>query len=219
MFSSIVPFASSHRSAIIKVFQLGYVCALLFLGLSAFILMSGHPLTPIVSELGEKCGQLALCFFILASVPGMAGRFRFKHPLVTIGLMFRRHIGISTFVLAFCHSQISYLIPILSAGMLPPFPPPLFAFWGGLTFMGLFILFITSNDFSVKKLGSWWKRIHKLLYVLFWGIFLHVALQELSVWAVLIFLVAVLEIVSLVYDQQLKQKAVAAKPIIQSGTL
>lgn len=219
MFTTLVPFASAHRSRIIKIFQLGYVVALLFLGVSAYILVAGHPLTPVISALGEKCGQFALCFFILASIPGMAGRFQVKHPLVTLGLMFRRHIGISTFILALCHSEISYVIPIVSAGMFPPFPPPLFIIWGMLAFIGLFILFSTSNDFSVKKLGSWWKRLHKLLYVLFWFIFLHVALQELSVWAILIFLFAILEVASLVYDFMRKRQAAAAKPVVQSTPL
>lgn len=219
MFTSIVPLASAYRSTLIRIFQLCYVLALVFLGGSAYLLLAGHPLSPLISAMGEKFGQLAVCFFILASIPGMAGRFRIKHPLVTIGLMFRRHIGISTFVLAFMHSQISYIIPFISSGMLPPFPPPLFVLWGSIAYLGLFILFITSNDLSVKKLGGWWKRLHKLIYILFWFIFLHVAFQELSVWAILIFLFAVIEVVSLVYDFMRKRQAVAVQPVVQSTSL
>ncbi|MBP9700422.1 ferric reductase-like transmembrane domain-containing protein [Candidatus Woesebacteria bacterium] len=219
MFTSIVPLASANRSTIIRIFQLCYVLALVFLGGSAYLLLTGHPLSLVINEMGEKFGQLALCFFILASIPGMAGRFRIKHPLVTIGLMFRRHIGISTFVLAFMHSQISYIIPFISLGMLPPFPPPIFVLWGASAYLGLFILFITSNDWSVKKLGDWWKRLHKLLYILFWFIFLHVAFQELSVWAILILLFAIFEVASLVYDFMRKRQTVAVKPVVQSTPL
>jgi len=46
-----------------------------------------------------------------------------------------------------------------------------------------------------KKLGKWWKRLHRLTYLAMFGIFGHVALQT-SKWAVVIGVFVLLEAIS-----------------------
>lgn len=62
-----------------------------------------------------------------------------------------------------------------------------------------FWMFITANEGSVINLGVWWKRLHRLVYVVLWLTAFHVALQRISIWSILIWTVTILEVSSLVY--------------------
>jgi DMSO/TMAO reductase YedYZ heme-binding membrane subunit len=69
-------------------------------------------------------------------------------------------------------------------------------------------MFLTSNNLSVKRLGKWWKRLHRVVYIVVWLLVLHTGLQRISVWTYFIGVFAVLEIGSLIYNY-LKKKQVA----------
>jgi sulfoxide reductase heme-binding subunit YedZ len=78
---------------------------------------------------------------------------------------------------------------------------PLFQSVGFFALVLLSFLFITSNNFSVKKLGKWWKRIHRLIYVILLLVLIHTALQRVSIYSVLAAFFVSLEIASLIYNR------------------
>lgn len=166
---------------------------------------------------GRRFGQVALLLFLVTTLPGMLGRFKIRHALITIGIMFRRYMGIATFLFALCHALITFLIPLVLSRQ-PLFPLANYVVFGVFALLTMLPLFLTSNDWSVKTLGPNWKKIHKLVYVIFWFIFLHVAFQRLSIWTVLIGIAAVGEVISLLWDWLQKPSRVQSTPIATSQT-
>ncbi|MFJ3263862.1 protein-methionine-sulfoxide reductase heme-binding subunit MsrQ [Pseudomonas sp. NPDC086581] len=58
---------------------------------------------------------------------------------------------------------------------------------GGIAFLGLLSLAITSNRYSMRKLGASWKKLHRLIYVILGLGLLHmlwVVRSDLERWAV-----------------------------------
>ncbi len=144
-----------------------------------------------------KAGEYATLFFVLVSIPGIARRFRFSHKLIMIISMYRRQLGVLTYLLILMHALILRIIPWVTTQI--PLTFELFVAAGSLANMALFALFITSNDWSVKTLREWWGKIHTLIYVAVWFIFLHLAIQGVSKWSVIIGITAVLQVASHMY--------------------
>lgn len=206
MFQKLVPFCTAHRNDIIRLFQIGYLIGFLFLVFCAWVIFSGNQFVGAVFEAGTLLGQGAIILFVIVTTPGILGRFGVKHPLITIGIMFRRHTGISMFLAGMAHALIVSLLPKMAMG-LPILPLLVFETFGLLTLLVLFPLFLTSNLYSQQHLGKNWKRIHKTIYIAFWLMMLHTGLQGEMKFSILIGVMGVLETVSLIYDWK-KQKVV-----------
>ena len=158
-------------------------------------------------DLGVWYGRAALFMLSLTVLPGMLGRFRIKIPISYVITRYRRQFGITVFLLAFSHYSLINLAPQLS-GIFP------LMLWPGLLFMQLglvalillFLMFITSNSWSVIKMKDWWKRLHRIVYVILWLVLFHVFLQnKTSFWTIWIGAVAVLEVVSLFYHYLIRK--------------
>lgn len=150
---------------------------------------------PLFYDIGKKSGEMAILCFIFSSLPGIFRRFRISNKLIQILMRFRRSIGIATYLFVLIHSSFVRIVPWI-ARIFPVYPLEVYVMFGVVAHILLFLLFITSNDFSVNKLGVWWHRIHTLMYVIVWIIFLHVALLKISIWTVLIGATAVAEVAS-----------------------
>lgn len=191
--------ANKNRKNIVTLFKLIYFLVSAFIIAGAYVTFTNHPLQPYFYELAIGAGKLALVLLIIAVIPGILGRFGIKIQLTFIITNFRRYIGILMFLTALAHSSIVRLFPYLS-GLIPfTLPPPTFEIFGFLGLFLLFWLFITANEGSVIRLGVWWKRLHRLVYVVLWLTAFHVALQRISIWSILIGAVAILEALSLIY--------------------
>jgi len=154
-----------------------------------------------------EIGQIAIVTYTLTTIPGIARRFGKFYKPVSILMIFRRYIGITTFMLAFIHASIERLFWFLK-GQMGLIPDETFQIAGFCALIILLSLFLTSNDWSVKRLGKWWDRLHKLTYVAAWLIFAHVALQRLSVWSVLAGVTCIAVLVSHIYAaRKLKPRA------------
>lgn len=102
----------------------------------------------------------------------------------------RRAIGVGVFVYACVHVSSYYAKKGSFAEMAKYFVHPVIL-PALVAFVLFFILSITSNNFSIKKLkGKRWKKLHKLTYLCEILIFLHMALQggDTLVWAIIGFL-------------------------------
>lgn len=147
-------------------------------------------------------GRSALFMLTLTAIPGILGRFKIKIPITFIITRFRRHFGILVFMLAFSHSLYVYFLPQLTADKnILIFPRFLFMQFGFFALILLSPLFLTSNNLSQYILKKWWKRLHRIIYLILWLVFGHVALQRFSFWSVWIGIIAFLEIVSLIFDR------------------
>lgn len=143
-------------------------------------------------------GRISLVLYIVTMIPGMVRRFGKFYKPVSILMIFRRYIGITTFMFAFLHYSIERLFWSIKGDM-SYVPLAGFQLFGFAAFVILLSFFLTSNDISVKKLGIWWHRVHNLTYIVVWLIFLHVAIQRWSTWTVLIGVASVLQIASHIY--------------------
>lgn len=143
-------------------------------------------------------GRLALLFLLIVITPGILGRFNIQIKATRAITLYRRRLGILVFLIAFTHYHLVSLPKLV--GLEPfQFPFPLFQMFGFYALVILFLMFVTSNNLSVKRLGKWWKRFHRLVYIALLFILLHTALQRTSIWSILAGIFFVLEIISLAY--------------------
>lgn len=185
------------KKEIIVAFTLLYL-ALMGGALTGWLSLGGQPGYLALRDLSLLSGKAAIIVFVITIIPGMARRFGFVSRAFQFVMLFRRQFGLTVFFLVLFHLSIVWLIPSLQlAGSLIPLAT--FELMGLTAFLFLIPLFLTSNDWSVRHLGPWWKRIHSLIYVIAWFIFLHVSLQQSLLWASIIGVAAVAETLSLVF--------------------
>ncbi len=191
-----------NKNLIINAFISTHIIQVINIIAAAFFvsqLDSGNTIGIMYYGLGGKFGTLAALAFLVTITPGIAKRFGIRHKTLNIVMTFRRHFGIMTFLLVLTHLAILRLIPYFSWS--PFTTPPLRELIGIVAFFGFFLMFLTSNDFSTRRLGKWWGRLHSLSYVIVWLVFLHIALlKPTESTAILVGIFAVLEWVSLIYS-------------------
>ena len=156
-------------------------------------------------EYGKLAGTLSLVLFIITLIPSMIQRFGLAKEfnlLIKLILPVRRQFGILMFVAAFTHYLAMKVIPVLQFKLPPSLP--IYQAFGLVALIFSFALFITSNNWATRKLKSNWKRLHRLTYIIGWLIFGHVLLgglkseSEISLQAIIIGVVMVLEVASLI---------------------
>lgn len=92
---------------------------------------------------------------------------------------FRRQIGVAIFGYAVLHYIAVIMKQICkTGGFWPSYLLKVVPFTGFLAFLLLFLLAITSNDYSVRKMGiKRWKQLHLWAYVIEGLVMLHLLLQ------------------------------------------
>lgn len=153
------------------------------------------------TKLGTTSGNLAIIFFCLTLLPGILKRFQVTGSIKTLQLLlmsFRRQLGIMMYFFVLEHYLWVRLLPTIkfSSSIIPG---NIYEIMGMIAFFLLTPVFLTSNDYSVKRFGSYWKLVHKLVYVINWFILLHLLILGRGGWNLaLIYCLAILEIASLV---------------------
>lgn len=178
-----------NKNSIIKCFQILEIGLALLWFIVSYSLVGDMAAIGMLFDIGLKFGQAALMLYVLTLIPGILKRFNVLSQIRVVLHAFRRHFGIVMYIAMFIHMSWTTTLPLISVfGYdLSKFPMlATFQLVGLAAALILLPLFVTSNDFSVKKLGPWWKRIHRLTYVAMFLIFLHVALVESPKWLVLI---------------------------------
>lgn len=151
-------------------------------------------------QLGVACGKVALVLYIITVIPGIARRFTIRNKILSLLTIFRRYIGILMYLFASIHFSFVRIIGLLSDTW-SSWNFVLFELFGIIAVSLLFLLFITSNDLSLKRFNQWWYRIHKLTYIAMWFIFLHIAVQRISIWTILMGITLFLQVSSFVYSR------------------
>lgn len=186
MFGLLFNFLIKYHQKFVYLFFVLYFC-LFLLVLSSFYF-------PIVRLTSNFFGQISLLSYILTLLPGIATRFKIILLPLTVLRLYRRHIGISMYLFALSHMILSGVL----------FSQEPFIFFSQIAMIILFILFITSNNFSQTKLNQLWFKIQQLTYFSMFFIFLHVSLLKFGTSSVLLILFAIIELLSFLYSINIK---------------
>ncbi len=181
------------------------IVLLLIWFLALFTALNNPQQVFVVLEIGGKLGTASLLLFSLTLLPGIIMRLKMvpkiSLPIATLITPFRRHLGILMFITAFVHMSFSSTLPYIAIQLISTskvvLPPP-FRLFEQIALIGWLLLlpvWLTSNDFSMKKLGKWWKRLQRISYIALWLIFIHVALQTESL-ALIVLVMGLLEVYS-----------------------
>lgn len=192
--------AATEKPRIYRLFYLAYSVILCVLVWGSLEIIRQTPNASFAYYLGVWSGKSAVTMLALVLIPGMLGRFGVQIKVTRVITFYRRQLGIATFLLAFTHGMLVRNVARIVLGWYPFIAAPIFEVFGSLALSLLFLLFSTSNDSSVKRLGPWWKRLHRLVYVIVLFILFHTLLQRVSVWSVAIGIVTILEFVSLLWS-------------------
>jgi DMSO/TMAO reductase YedYZ heme-binding membrane subunit len=168
-----------------------------------------------LAEWGGRLGVIATIAYVLTLLPGCITRLQwwphYTQPIAGMLLPFRRHLGILMFLLVYLHMQFTTFFPQLAGNNFDPSKIQLMLFQqlGYAAWLLLLPLWLTSNDFSQRKLGTWWKRLHRLTYVVLFLSFMHTALIQAS-WMYLLGAVGILELLSWIIYWRRSRVLVAA---------
>jgi len=159
----------------------------------ALILFVGIVLTsPYHGKISIFFGELSVLFYIVTLLPGMAMRLGIHHTFFTLVRVYRRYIGITMYLLALSHvvlNKFPKLIPDFSK-------TPTFELMGIVSIIIFLFLFITSNNFSQKLLSIGWFYLQRLTYLGMFFVLLHLSVNYVSKWGIIMWLVIVAELFS-----------------------
>lgn len=130
--------------------------------------------------LNHKTGEISLYFLLLNLFIGIliALQFRFPQGLRFL-LMHPRFLGVVTFIYLIFHLILYLLIEGLALQAFTQMYTKTYLIFASLAWLILFVLALTSNNFSLKRLGSKrWKKIHRAIYFTSALITTHVLLIE-----------------------------------------
>ena len=191
-------FTLKYKSQIIAFFKLFYLLLIMVMIVGGYAIYTQNSWYTFFYTLGVYLGRTALVFFCMSLFPGISRRFGIRSPLANSLQLIRRYLGISVFMCASTHFTLVRLMDVASGALL--LAPKPFELMGFTALTCLFLLFLTSNDYSVFHLKRWWKRLHSLVYIIAWILFGHIFLQGArDVWLFLITVTAIAETCSWLY--------------------
>lgn len=123
-------------------------------------LISGGEVEPLLHPTGEFAARFMIIAMIISPLRLMFPKNRFWLWMVRR----RRYLGVAAFCYAFVHTvlyivDMGTLTNVLGEALL-------LGIWTGWLAMFIFVpLAITSNDWSMKRLGTKWKRLQQAVYI------------------------------------------------------
>ena len=188
-------FLVQHQVLIKNLFFVAYILCFALISFGFYAFNNALELYLLVYSIAGTFGTASLYLFLLCLLPGIFQRFRvFTLPSVSI-ILFRRQMGILMYCIALLHSFYLSTIPGIMTQNLSIENFPIHSVLGMIALSLLFPVWITSNDFSQKKLGKFWKTVQRMTYIAMLAIFVHVALVT-TLSAILTAIVLVLELTS-----------------------
>ncbi|WP_083100717.1 protein-methionine-sulfoxide reductase heme-binding subunit MsrQ [Pseudophaeobacter leonis] len=131
-----------------------YPCWLLYLGLTGGL--GPDPVKALEHELGERALQLVILGLTVTPLRRLTGLSLLK---------FRRAIGVLTFSYVALHLLVWLVLDVqILSQILTDIAKRPYITIGMAAFVLMLPLVLTSNNFSVRKLGRRWKRLHLLTY-------------------------------------------------------
>lgn len=162
--------------------------------LIAILLVTNHFFTFLQTR---YIGMVTLVMLLIVLTPGTIRRFGVKSKLADLLMIYRRNFGIFTYMLILTH-EFSYYSGQIILGPDAFIKSPSFVKMGMIASLLLLPLFLTSNDFAVRILKKWWKRLHKLIYVAVLFVYLHLLFQK-SPFAIVLLLWMLINLIAVLY--------------------
>lgn len=130
--------------------------------------------------LNHKTGEISLYFLLLNLFIGIFIALKFRFPQwIRFLLMHRRFLGVVTFIYLIFHLILYLLIEGLELQAFTQMYTKTYLIFASLAWLIILVLTLTSNNFSMKRLGSKrWKKIHKTIYLASALVTVHVLLIE-----------------------------------------
>ena len=125
-------------------------------------------------------------------------------------LKFRRALGVLAFIYVALHLLVWLVLDvgILSQIWADILKRPYITI-GMIAFLMLLPLAVTSNNWSVRKLGSMWRKLHRLVYgAVILSVVHYIMVQKVWELEPLMYLAAILGLLALRLPKQLKRRAV-----------
>lgn len=132
--------------------------------------------------LNHKSGELALYYLLLNLLVGVLLSFSFRFPRALRFLLAnRRFLGVVTFLYLLGHVFFYFTMEGFAPQAFVQLYTKLYLILAAGAWLILFVLALTSNNFSVRRLGARrWKLLHRLVYLAAALITAHVLLIEKS---------------------------------------
>jgi sulfoxide reductase heme-binding subunit YedZ len=130
--------------------------------------------------LNHKTGDIALYYLLGNLAIGVLIAFRIRLPSwLRFPLAHRRFLGVLTFVVLVLHVLLYLTMEGFARQGFVQLVTKLYLILGFSAFLILFVMALTSNDVSVRRLGfRVWKRVHRFVYLASALVTVHVLLIE-----------------------------------------
>lgn len=151
--------------------------------LLAYLAMNDQAWLKTVQVVDNFLGVTALIGLGITLLPGISRRLQTALWVQRYVMPLRRHLGILMYLLALSHAILAIFLPNWVAGRLLPRSIPAYVLMGMTALFLTTPLFLTANDWAVRRLGRRWGTLHKLVYVVVLFVFLHVAILG-SKWSI-----------------------------------
>lgn len=138
-----------------------WLLGLLPLGLLVWDTLQGNLGVDPVRDIEHRLGRTAIYFLIATLTVTPLLR------LTRINLMrFRQALGLICFTYLACHlaAWVAFDMGFLWAQIVKDVIKRPYLIFGMLGFVMLLALAVTSNRFSIRRMGSGWRRLHRLIY-------------------------------------------------------
>lgn len=158
-----------------KIFRVAILLPALYWG---YLIYAGEVGADPAKTLNHKAGDIALYYLLLNLAVGALISFRFP-PLLRFLLVNRRFLGVVTFLYVAAHFFFYLVMEGLEPQAFTQIYSKLYLALGFSAWLILLALALTSNNFSVRKLGGRrWKMAHRSAYLASALITAHVLLIE-----------------------------------------
>ncbi len=131
-------------------------------------------------NLNHRTGEIALYYIMLNLLVGILISFKVKFPAyLRFILTNRRFLGVLTFTILFFHVGLYFAMEGFEKTAFVQLVTKTYLILALIAWLILLVLAVTSNDFSVRKMGGKrWKLLHRTVYVASLFFSLHILLIE-----------------------------------------
>lgn len=176
---------AKNQNLIKKLFQLSYIILIVIFIIGIWGYQNIVDIGPLYRELGEKFGQISVGLLILSLIPGTLKRMNLLGRLESILMLFRRQLGVLAFFTATMHLGYISWIKKIATGQNPFLSAFKYQQTGFAAITIFLLLWINSNNISMKFFGKWWKYFQRLAYLSIIFLILHTFDAGSKIWIVL----------------------------------
>lgn len=130
-------------------------------------------------DLNHLFGQIGFYALVLNITIGSYKALAKKPPRWFSWIIpYRRHLGVAGFFYLVVHVTLHFIIEGDLNDGFQAIAEAVYLWFAIWALLGMILLAVTSNNFSVRKLGRRWKSLHKIVYVVFFLAATHTLLIE-----------------------------------------